>query len=324
MPIDSLLDVKFMISSLKPVDRIEFTILVDNYTDMLLVDQTDHVKRPKPEKGLTLVAEHGFSVLIRVWDGDESHCILMDTGATDYPFFENADRLGIGLDPIEEIVLSHGHFDHFGSLVPLLRKQTTRIAIHMHPDSFHERRKKNPDGSYTNLLSLNRDLLTNVGAILNLSTEPSMIANRHILLTGEIERTTSFEQGSPVLEIFEKGEWIKDHFRDDQSLVMILKDHGLVVLSGCAHAGIINSVEYARKITGIDIIHALLGGFHLSGPGLRDVILPTVEAMRDFEPEWVVPMHCTGWEATSRFMEAMPGRVILNTVGTRYCFDSGN
>jgi len=312
-----------MISSLKPVDRIEFTILVDNCTDMLLGEQTDLVKRPKPVKGLTLVAEHGFSVLIRVWDKDEVHCILMDTGATDYPLFENADRLGVDLDSIKEIVISHGHFDHFGSLVPLLRRQSSRIAVHMHPDGFHERRKKNPDGSYSGLSFLNRDLLTNVGAILSLSTGPSLIANRHILLTGEIERTTSFENGSPVLEIYENGAWMKDHFRDDQSLVMILKDHGLVVLSGCAHAGIINSVQYARKITGINLVYAVLGGFHLSGPVLRDLIPSTVEAMRDLEPEWVVPMHCTGWEATSRFMEAMPGRVIYNTVGTRYCFESG-
>jgi len=312
-----------MIPSLKPVDRIEFTVLVDNYTDMLLTEQTGVVHRPVLKKGFTLLAEHGFSVLVRVRAGDETHYVLMDTGATGIPLLKNVESLGISLDPVEEIVLSHGHYDHFGSIIPLFRQLNTRLPVHLHPGVFNDRRKINPDGSSSSLPTLNRDLLTNVGAILNLSSEPSLIANQHILLTGEIERITSYEQGSPVLEISEKGEWKKDPFRDDQSLVMVLKDHGLVVLSGCAHAGIINSVKYAQKITGVDLVYAILGGFHLSGPFFGLVTSSTIKEMQDFEPEWVVPLHCTGWDAITRFAEAMPGKVLLNTVGTRYCFGSG-
>jgi len=309
-----------MISSLKPVDRIEFTILVDNCTDMLLSDNNGFVKRPVVKKGMTLLAEHGLSILVRVWAGDETHCILMDAGATDIPLLENAERLGIDTAYIEEIVLSHGHFDHFGSLVPVIRAVNSGIPVHMHPGVFSDRRKKNPDGTFSVFPSLNRDLVTTMGAILNLATGPSLIANNHIMLTGEIERKTSYEHGSPVLEISDKGEWKKDPFIDDQSLVMVLRNSGLVVLSGCAHAGIINSVMYAQKITGIDLVYAVIGGFHLSGQNSDDLIPSTIEGMMSFEPEWVVPLHCTGWDATAAFVAAMPGRVPVNTVGTTYRF----
>jgi 7,8-dihydropterin-6-yl-methyl-4-(beta-D-ribofuranosyl)aminobenzene 5'-phosphate synthase len=92
------------------------------------------------------------------------------------------------------------------------------------------------------------------------------------------------------------------------------------VLSGCAHAGIINTLEYAQKITGAGHVHAVLGGFHLAGPSSAQVIPPTIEGMQRIGPDYVVPMHCTGWDAINRLMAAMPGRCILNTVGTTYVF----
>ena len=99
-----------------------------------------------------------------------------------------------------------------------------------------------------------------------------------------------------------------------------VKGKGLVVISGCAHAGIINTVEYARKITGVDTVHAVIGGFHLTGPFFEPVIQPTIDAMKEIGPEYVIPLHCTGWKAMNRFAEEMPGQFILNTVGTTYTF----
>jgi len=151
-------------------------------------------------------------------------------------------------------------------------------------------------------------------------SEPSTLAAGHLLVTGEVERKTAFEKGMPGMERFTDGSWKPDPIRDDQALVINVKDRGLVVLSGCAHAGIINTVEYAKKITGVDRVHAVLGGFHLTGPAFAPVIPPTVDAMKQINPDYVVPMHCTGWDAINRFMTGMPGRCILNTVGTTYRF----
>jgi 7,8-dihydropterin-6-yl-methyl-4-(beta-D-ribofuranosyl)aminobenzene 5'-phosphate synthase len=141
-----------------------------------------------------------------------------------------------------------------------------------------------------------------------------------MLVTGEVERKTPFEKGMPEAEIERDGNWATDPIRDDQAIVMNVREKGLVVLSGCAHAGIINTVEYAKKITGNDHVHAVLGGFHLSGKTYEQIVPPTIDAMKKINPAYVVPMHCTGWSTINRFMAAMPGKCILNTVGTTYVF----
>ena len=99
-----------------------------------------------------------------------------------------------------------------------------------------------------------------------------------------------------------------------------VKGRGLVVLGGCSHAGIVNTVLHARKISGTDQVCAVLGGFHLTGPIFEPIIDPVVEEMKKIDPEYIVPMHCTGWEAINRFEQAMPDRFFLNSVGTRYVF----
>lgn len=311
-----------MIAALRPIDRVEITILVDNYTDFLLTENNRMVQRPIVPFENVLLAEHGLSFLIRIFSGTESHTILMDAGNSDSTLFHNAKELHLNLDDIEEIILSHGHFDHFGSLVSLLRSLSCRTPVHLHPRVFTERRKKMPDGSSRDFPILDKDILTHAGAVLNFSGEPSLLANRFMLLTGEIERTTSFEQGSPVLEAYDQDAWITDPFWDDQSLVLNLADHGLVVISGCAHAGIINSVRYAQKITGINHVHAIIGGFHLSGQDFQQVVSPTISTLQEIDPDHVIPMHCTGWGAINEMNRVLPGKVLINTVGTRYLLGS--
>jgi len=111
-----------------------------------------------------------------------------------------------------------------------------------------------------------------------------------------------------------------DSFRDDQSVIINLKDQGLVVISGCAHAGIVNSIRYAQKITGVPRIHAIIGGFHLSGPYFSKIITPTITDLESINPAYIIPMHCTGWEAQTLFAKKMPDKFILSTVGTKYVF----
>lgn len=107
-----------------------------------------------------------------------------------------------------------------------------------------------------------------------------------------------------------------DPSRGDQAIIIKLKDKGLVVISGCAHAGIINTVNYSKKISQTDKIHAVLDGFHLTGPLFEQIISPTIEEMKKIGPDYLVPMHCTGWDAINQFKEEMPDNVIINTVST--------
>ena len=305
---------------LKPADRVEITVLVDNYSDFLVPQLTPVDRRPPYNPERHLLAEHGLSCLIRVIAGKNEHAVLLDAGLSGQCLPWNARQLGVSLAGVEAVVLSHGHYDHTGGLEEVFCGAGHQVPLVAHPDAFLRRRMNIAhqgvfDQPYPDAVALKK-----AGADIRMRSEPTALAAGHLLVTGEVERKTSFEQGMPGGEIEKGGAWVADPFLDDQALVISVKDKGLVVLSGCAHAGIINTVEYARKITGTDQVHAVLGGFHLNGKSFEKVIPPTIEAMQKIEPYYVVPMHCTGWDAINRFMAAMPGKCILNTVGTTYVF----
>ena len=138
-----------------------------------------------------------------------------------------------------------------------------------------------------------------------------------LLLPSTVERTTSFEKGMPNALMEEDGELVFDPILDDQAIVMKLMGKGLVVISGCAHSGIVNTMMYAKKTTGEQKIHAVLGGFHLSGPFFEKIHDPTIEALKAMDPEVLMPMHCTGWKATQRFQKEFPESFVLNSVGSK-------
>lgn len=305
---------------LKPADRVEITVLVDNYTDMFVPPTTPVDRRLPFSTNRMLLAEHGLSCLVRIFAGNNEHTILLDAGLSRNGLFHNARELGIDLRTAEAVVLSHGHFDHFGGLMDLFEGATHQLPVIAHPDAFLKRRLNIPGKSPVDLPQLDAVALKKAGADIQQKTGPSTLAGGCLIVTGVVERKNSFEKGMPGMEAFIDERWQADPINDDQALVINVKDKGLVVISGCAHAGIINTVEYAKKCTGVDHIHAVLGGFHLSGQGFAQVIPPTVDAMKRINPDYIVPMHCTGWEAMTRFFEEMPGKCILNTVGTTFVF----
>jgi len=308
--------------NLREADKVEVTVLVDNYTDAFL-QSTEVVKRPalqlNPPK--TLLAEHGFSCLLKVSSGSEEHVVLIDTGITATCFFNNVDVLGVDLNKVESVVLSHGHLDHFGALVEFLKVAKKGIPLVLHPDAFLERALNIPDsGRLTDFPVLDKAALKKTGVVLREARDVSMLASGLVLVSGEVERVTDFEKGFPWSEAKIGGQWVVDPFHDDQGVVVKLKRKGLVVIGGCSHAGIINTVKHARKVTRTDQVHAVLGGFHLTGPIFEPIIKPTIAEMKKIGPDFVIPMHCTGWKAINQFAQEMPEQFILNGVGATYVF----
>ena len=308
--------------NLREADRLEVTILVDNYTDILLLQGTDVVKRAAVPPPNALLAEHGLSCLLKVYADSEEQVVLFDTSISPIALLHNAETLGVDLNKIESVVLSHGHFDHFGGLIAFLNKAQKGIPLILHPDAFLPRRLNLPAlGVQVDLPRLDEAALKETGVAIDKRGQASTMASDLVGVLGQVERVTEFEKGFPWAEALIDDEWVVDPFNDDQGVVVRVKGKGLVVLSGCAHAGIINSVKHARKVSGVDKVHAVLGGFHLTGPLFEPIIGPTIEETKKLRPDYIVPMHCTGWNAISQFAREMPEKFVLNSVGTTYVFE---
>jgi len=311
-------------NALRSVDRIEVLSLLDNYVDLLL-GSTAVVTRPPLSTGDvlptdTLIAEHGLSMLITVFKGQTSHTILLDTGYNGFSVLHNLEQLDRSLDEIESVVLSHGHMDHTGSMYEILDRITQPVSLIVHPQAFQPRRyiEQGDGGKLAFPQTLTRSRIEESGAKIIESRSATSIADGMVLVTGEVERVTSFEKGLPNAVMEKRGRLTMDPISDDQSLVIHLEGKGLVVVSGCAHSGIINTLSYCRKLTGIENIHAVLGGFHLTGPAFEPVIGKTIAELKKISPQIIVPMHCTGWMATKHLSEEFSESFILNSVGSKY------
>src|SRR3984885_1338238 len=321
---------------LEPVDRIQLTVLMDNVTDPLLVDQ-DRVTRlnwPKarlgavpragsrtsPDDGVpdALVAEPGFSALVRLRKGERERTLLFDTGVSPGGMVENMRRLGISPSEIEVIVLSHGHWDHVTGMEGLVRSLgRTRLPVMIHPEFWSRRRIRFPGLEPAELPATSRQALEGMGFQIVEERQPSFLLDHSALVTGEVDRSTEFETGFQGHEALRGREWAGDPLiLDDQALVVRVRDEGLLILSGCGHAGIVNTVRYAQKLTGERRIAAIIGGFHLSGPMFERIIEPTVEALGALSPSLLVPAHCTGWKAVHQLARRFPQAFVQCAVGT--------
>jgi 7,8-dihydropterin-6-yl-methyl-4-(beta-D-ribofuranosyl)aminobenzene 5'-phosphate synthase len=325
-------------SALTPVDRLEVLILVDNATD-ILSSTPSHVESEASglmRRGIKIMAgkclccaAHGLSCLVTGHRNGRSRTILFDTGPEDYTFERNVTRLGADVGAVESIVLSHGHWDHAGAMLLALnmiraRNGGKQVPYYAHPDMFRSRAVKLPNGELRLLEDIpSIDDLAAFGAKVVATREPQSLLDDTFFVSGEIPRRTSYERGYPgqVRKTEDGRSWEPDELlKDERWVAANVAGKGLIVLTACSHAGVVNVLSHARETFADLPLHAVIGGLHLSGPN-EAVIAQTVEGLRDFKLSTIAAGHCTGWRAMTALANAFGDKILSpSAVGKRYTF----
>jgi 7,8-dihydropterin-6-yl-methyl-4-(beta-D-ribofuranosyl)aminobenzene 5'-phosphate synthase len=337
-------------------DRAEITVMVENWVDMLLpdiaADQRDHGDSDGEDahghaghrhdhlhcvsraglihhfdpKRIPPQAENGISLLVKVWRGRSSATVLFDVGLTGSVLAHNFRALDEDPALIDHVVISHGHPDHYGGIHELLGMVDRQVPVATHPHAFLPRYAVMGDGRVAPFynMAFNEGTLDDEGGRLVLSREPLELG-WGLRTTGQIPREVPFEgprpapsPGAPGLyQVDADGGFVTDEVWDEQGLVIDVAGEGLVVLTGCAHAGAVNTIHRAREICGDKPIRAVLGGFHLGFPTTpAENVELTKDAMIDLDVKLIMPMHCSGLRAHAAFSQAAPERYVQPSVGT--------
>ncbi|MGO9019849.1 MAG: hypothetical protein ACLQVJ_16035 [Syntrophobacteraceae bacterium] len=309
-------------TGISEVDKLTIWVLTDNYYDTTRADGKN-TKRYHLVPPRSIHAEHGISFYIEtVVNGKTSVC-MFDYGLDPVGVMNNIALLGLDIGKTNAFSLSHGHYDHYMSAVSILERNQSRIAggtpFYVGEEAFAKRYLLRPGATEPiDFGQLRKEDIETLGLkVVEVKTSIEIVPGAYF--SGNIERVTAYEKVSTTFQV-KRGEKIEhDTFPGEQALFFNLKGKGLVVLSGCAHAGIVNTVKQAQKSAGTDKIHAILGGFHLTN-AKPEIIQSTVADIKAMEPDYVVPAHCTGFEATVAFSREMPNEFIINTAGTQYTF----
>ena len=256
------------------------------------------------------LSEWGLSILV---ESDEVN-VLLDTGKS-ISTTHNADVLGVDLSKVDNIVLSHGHFDHTGGLCQVLSRMKKEVEIIAHPDIWTEKYhcRQGERDRYIGIPFVRQELESR-GARFNLTTEPVRVSDS-IMTTGEIPMVTDFEEIDSRLWVKADAGWQPDKLLDDMALI-INTEFGLVVILGCAHRGIINTLYHAQQLTGVKRIHSVVGGAHLISASEERLWL-TVAALKEFDVQRLGLCHCTGLPAASVMAQEFGDLFLFNNAGTR-------
>ena len=253
------------------------------------------------------LAEWGLSILVET----DNLKILVDTGLS-ISAVHNAQVLGIDLSTIDKIVLSHGHIDHTGGLREVL-KRTGKVEVIAHPDIWAAKYARLKEQEFYVGIPFQREELESLGASFNLTREPVSLGGG-IMTTGEVPMTTSYEEIDPDIYLRQEGILYPDPLADDLSLV-IDTEPGLIVILGCAHRGIINTLLHAQKLTGKKLIHAVIGGVHLFRAS-ENQVEQTVTALKEMGIKKLGVSHCTGFYASAHLARQFGDSFFLNNAGT--------
>jgi len=258
--------------------------------------------------GSQLIGEHGLSVYIET----ENTRILFDTGQN-VALAHNARMLDIDLSRIDAVVVSHGHYDHTGGLEHLLKKNTA-FSLYAHPDIFDDKLRSRKSGAYKKIgIPLDKNIFDNTDVQIRLSKDTAEIA-RGVFTSGEIPQKNDFESIESQFFVQRDGEIIPDPLADDQAVILDTQK-GLVVLLGCSHRGVINTLNHVDRLFPENKIHAIIGGLHL-GKTSDAKLNKIIDHLRAFELEKIGVSHCTGTKAMLALFERFKDKVFVNSVGT--------
>jgi len=301
-------------------DRIAITVITDNYSDALRPDYKI-AKRWVRTSNNSLHAEHGLSYHVETTVDGRTHAFLFDFASYAQGMRNNIELLKLDLKNIEAIALSHDHFDHQAALVELLKAKQAEIPrgipFYVGEEFFQGTYSRLPDGRIDSIFALKREDVEGLGLVKITEVKTPTPIVRGAYLAGKVEQVTDYEKIAPNFVKKRGNEYVQEDFIGEQAIVFNAKGKGLVVLSACAHRGIVNTVKQAQRMTGIDKVYLILGGFHLTG-AKPELIQKTIADIKAVRPDFIAPIHCTGYEAVGAFAREMPDQFIVNTVGTRY------
>ncbi|MCH9756382.1 MAG: MBL fold metallo-hydrolase [Gammaproteobacteria bacterium] len=317
------------IEVLKPIDRLEIVALMDNVSDPFTKSHPNMRWNESQYRAGVLNktsfcgsdfcrACNGLSLFMRFHIDGKSHTILFDAGPDEALVVDNAKRMGVDLTEVEAIILSHGHFDHYGGILSVLdaigRKD---IPVYTHPELFIPRAFNKSEVSY-NLT--NADIEAH-GGVIHESKKPVGLFENALLISGEVPRETAYETGSPAECRKQDGIWKKSpDVIDERSLIFNLKNKGLCVFTACGHTGVINATRHAMQLTDNEAIHFVMGGFHLAPSEVKERINPTIDDLVAINPNFIITGHCTGAFTQAELSKTFGEQHIPYGVGTVFDF----
>jgi 7,8-dihydropterin-6-yl-methyl-4-(beta-D-ribofuranosyl)aminobenzene 5'-phosphate synthase len=335
------------------VDRLVMTNVVDNVYDVFarggklrdIVVQRTGLPWPT-ESAPKLLSEHGLAYHLESTRGDERAEILLDFALTGSALLNNYSAVKINPARASALIVSHGHTDHFGGMLDMARSvkewATPGLTVYAGgEDTFCHRWVVGAEGQRADYGQLDRPALEALGFQVVLARQPNVVAG-HALTSGQIPRITDFESSPANARIeageigsgceaslhfpagtvqveAQPGELVQDIFWGEQATAYHVAGRGLVIISSCGHAGIINTVRQVQAATGIEKVHAVMGGWHLA-PAPDATVARTVDALKQIDPDYLIPMHCTGPNTIAAIQRELPDKLVMPSTGTRIVF----